>query len=373
MADLLTRKSGVKISADRPPNGGDSFQIILDCCKRDGKFTGWPPGTERLSKLPNADQAYRIVPVDERTLALTAAQPQGVYYAVQTLKQLIAAAPSAEQGRIVIPLADVTDWPDMAERGMWGGDVNDDMPWLTQWKMNLVETHVERVAWAGRSRRHQNSRRNVLNQAREHAVNLVPVITHLDQLPPALFVRYPQLKAVASEDDKKACRNIGDDIQPVCWSQPKAEEILADWLACLAQYPQVSDVMVWLGEEKVSCHCQRCAAVDPFVLQTQVARAALADGQASQTDVAAPHSADPRQLREQCQGIGRRAARSRGHLLRRQPHLRFIARADDLSAPGEVCGGGRRVGMRPAVDRFVSGRLPVDGPAVHQGPDDRVC
>ncbi len=102
-------------------------------------------------------------------------------------------------------------------------------------------------------------------------MNLVPVITHLDQLPPALFVRYPQLKAVASEDDKKACRNIGDDIQPVCWSQPKAEEILADWLACLAQYPQVSDVMVWLGEEKVSCHCQRCAAVDPFVLQTQVA------------------------------------------------------------------------------------------------------
>ncbi len=84
------------------------------------------------------------MPVDERTLALTAAQPQGVYYAVQTLKQLIAAAPSAEQGRIVIPLADVTDWPDMAERGMWGGDVNDDMPWLAQWKMNLVETHVER-------------------------------------------------------------------------------------------------------------------------------------------------------------------------------------------------------------------------------------
>jgi len=99
----------------------------------------------------------------------------------------------------------------------------------------------------------------------------VPVVTHLDQLPPALFVRYPELKGIGGEVDKKAWLAMGDDVQSVCFSQPKAEEILADWLTCMARYPEVSDVMVWLGEENVSCHCPRCAAVNPFVLQTQVA------------------------------------------------------------------------------------------------------
>jgi hypothetical protein len=113
--------------------------------------------------------------------------------------------------------------------------------------------------------------KDLLDRARRHAINLVPVVTHLDQLPPVLFARYPELRGASSEADKKAWRNIGDDIQPVCFSQPKAEEILADWLTCMARYPEVSDVMVWLGEEKVSCHCPQCEAVNPFVLQTQVA------------------------------------------------------------------------------------------------------
>ena len=239
LADVLTRTSGVKVGVNEAKSGVGNVIIVLGLCDDKGKLVTnqMAPGAERLSKLPNADQAYRIVPLNDHTLALTATRPQGIYYAVQTLKQLIAAVPSAAAGKITIPLADVTDWPDMAERGMWGGDVNDDMPWLAQWKMNLIETHIERPLGSD-GRGVAIIPQDLLDRARRHAINLVPVVTHLDQLPPVLFARYPELRGVSSEADKKAWRNIGDDIQPVCFSQPKAEEILADWLTCMARIPR---------------------------------------------------------------------------------------------------------------------------------------
>ncbi len=301
LTDLIARKSGVKqpsqnnfavFRGDRPSppaplpegegsrystankNADDSagaFRIVLGCCGKDGKLAGRAvPGAERLFSLPNAGQAYRIVALEERTLCLVGTRPEGVYYAAKTLGQLLDFSPASPGGQIVIPLLDATDWPDMAERGLWGGDANDDMAWMARWKLNYVQTHAKRFIGPD-GRGIATIPQKLLAEARMHAVKLTPSIAHLDQLPASVFLRYPQLKAVGAPQDEEAWRELGADVHPVCFSQPIAGKILADWLICLGKYPEVKNAVVALGELEEPCRCPKCAAVNPFVLQTRVA------------------------------------------------------------------------------------------------------
>jgi hypothetical protein len=241
------------------------FEILLGVCGKDGRLAGREvPGAARLWALPCREQAYRIAPLDDHTLALAGTHPHGVYYAVQTLKQLLS-PPGQNRDRtmVTVPLAEVTDWPDIAERGLWGGSANQDIAWLAARKMNLVESHVE-LSVRDDGRGSAVIPAGPLAEAQRHAVNFVPIITHLEQFPRSVFVRYPELKAVG---DEKAWRQMGD-IRPVCFSQPAAQQLLSDWLQCLARYPEVTDVNVWLSENEVPCTCPKCKAVNPFVLQT---------------------------------------------------------------------------------------------------------
>ena len=269
LAEVLKKKTGAQIRIGEGRNAETAFQIVIGTCGKDGRLAGRPvPGAERLFTLPSAEQAYRIVPLADHRLALVGTAPQGVYYAAKTFKQLLSASSfNADKATsATIPLAEVTDWPDLAERGLWGGSANEDIEWLAERKMNLVESHVElSLSQDGRGTAVIPTR--LLARAQRHAVKLVPIITHLEQLPPAVFARYPQLKAVG---DEKVWRRIGD-VTPVCFSQPKAQEILVDWLTCLARYPEVTDVNVWLSENEVPCQCEKCKAVNPFVLQTRLA------------------------------------------------------------------------------------------------------
>ena len=67
---------------------------------------------ERLAKLPNSEQAYLIEPLGDDKLVLAALSPKGVYYAAQTMRQLLSRQIGHEA--VSVPLATVTDWPDMA-------------------------------------------------------------------------------------------------------------------------------------------------------------------------------------------------------------------------------------------------------------------
>ena len=227
LAGVLAQKTGTKINVGAGRTGNDMLQIMLGCCGKDGKLAGREvPGVARLATLPNREQAYRIAPLGARTLALVGVRPPGVYYAAKTLKQLISAASSA-QGQATIPMAQVTDWPDLAERGLWGGSANDDIAWMAERKMNLVETHVG-LSVDAHGHGVATISEDLFALARRHAVKLVPIVTHLEQLPADVLGRLPQLKGVGRHDVDSA---------PVCFSQPKAEEILADWLTCLAPMP----------------------------------------------------------------------------------------------------------------------------------------
>ena len=211
MTNLIVRKFGAKSKPDS--TGG--FRIILGCCSKDGKLAGRVvPGADRLFSLPNSAQAYRIVPLEESGLLLVGSRPEGVYYAAKTLGQLLKFIPAANGGQIVIPLLQATDWPDMAERGLWGGDANDDMEWMSRWKMNFVLTHVN-LAIGPDGRGVATIPQELLADARMHDMKLTPIIKHFDQWPASIFLRYPQLKAIGAPPDKKTWRKLGaTSVQP---------------------------------------------------------------------------------------------------------------------------------------------------------------
>ena len=153
--------------------------------------------------------------------------------------------------------------------------------------------------------------------------------------------------------------------------------------------------MVWLGEEKVSCHCPQCEAVNPFVLQTQVALRAWQAAKRVKPTLRLRILLTQGSYDSNAKVLAVVTDRKKGTvpICAKHPEGRSgkwglspfsdvavtyydgnrtydsSRRTDDLSAAGEVCGRGRRVGLRPPVDRLIPGRLPVDWAAIYQSTD----
>lgn len=267
LAALFLEKTGKEMTIDIAENKKAAFEVLIGVCGTDGRLAGRQvPGTERLANLPCPEQGYMIMPLDGRTLALVSTDPKGVYYAAKTLKQLLMPAFAKDASTVEIPLARVTDWPDLIERGLWGGSANADIEWLAERKMNLVESHVS-LSVNEEGRGVAKIPGGLLARAQRNAVNLVPIITHLEQLPGEVFKRFPEVRGMGNPE---AWRKVGS-VMPACFSHPKMQQIMSDWMCSLAQYPEVTDVNVWLSENAVQCECDKCKAINQFVLESQVA------------------------------------------------------------------------------------------------------
>ncbi|MBM4043034.1 MAG: hypothetical protein FJ290_31480, partial [Planctomycetes bacterium] len=120
-----------------------SFTILVGSCDAKGVLDGRKvPGADQLAALRNSDQAYVIAPLpDDKGLAVAALTERGVYHGVKTLRQLL--APHLKGGKVTIPIIAVLDWPDLAERGEWGGSCARDIEAIAEHKMNLVEVHAK--------------------------------------------------------------------------------------------------------------------------------------------------------------------------------------------------------------------------------------
>jgi len=250
------------LAQSRPDN---LFTIRLECASSDAAGAIRAPGVETLAALRNPEQAYLVTPLAANGLTVAALTDRGLYYGCKTVQQLL--RPGLANGRVTIPLAEVRDWPDLAERGEWGGSANADIEWMAERKMNLVESHVDMsIDAAGQGVAKLDE--TLLERGRKHAVKVVPIITHLDQLAGSgIYERYPELKGVG-----KSAKGTwsADQIAP-CFSQPRMPEILAEWFASLASQEGVSDVCVWLSEEQLQCECEHCRAEGQFVLEAKAA------------------------------------------------------------------------------------------------------
>jgi len=249
-------------------SGEKTFEILVGVCDSEGKLMGHPvPGAGDLSKLPNNGQAYVIRPLDDRRLALTALNEPGVYYAAKTLQQLL-------EGRLkdktaMIPLAVVTDWPDLAQRGQNWGSINypffsirREIEWMSRHKLNHIEAewlpkmHPDgHVTWTD-----YGTTSNDVVFARCRALNVVPSLWHLSvaMMYSHVYDVYPELQAKGKAGGYAPCP-----------THPKLPEVLAQYMIPFARMG-ATDINAWLTEgQNIYCSCERCDPETHFAMETR--------------------------------------------------------------------------------------------------------
>ncbi len=242
-----------------------SFEILLGVCDAQGKIEEVTlPEAAALGKRPNPQQAYVIRPVGDNRLVLTALDERGVFYAALTLRQLLESR--FARGKVTLPLVTVTDWPDLAERGQWGGNVDQEqeIKWMASHKLNLVEAHVSlEVNKAGKGIAKADEK--LIELGRRHALKVVPIITHLDHLErTGVYEVFPELRGKG-----ESARQPRHSLVAPCFSQPKLTEVVSEWMASLALQKGVTDICCWLTEHHLQCGCQKCQEVGQYVLETR--------------------------------------------------------------------------------------------------------
>ncbi|OGD23012.1 MAG: hypothetical protein A2W03_04535 [Candidatus Aminicenantes bacterium RBG_16_63_16] len=244
--------------------GSRGFQIRLTLT--DGNC----PEKLRLAirDLPNRDQAYAIEPFFERGrmtgLILAANTPLGLLYAARTLDQLVAVPEGADR-RIDLPEATIVDWPDLVERGEWGGNAAGDLAWLAERKLNVIEVHPK-LGFNPNGSPSANLDPGMLAEGARVGVKIVPIILHLEQLAGTGLFRYHP-ETAATPDPAKP---LPTDYTPgVCFSKPKTVDLLAGWMGLLLDLPGVSEVDVWLSEVEAGCFCPDCRGQNPFAMETR--------------------------------------------------------------------------------------------------------
>ena len=243
---------------------GNAFEILIGVCDAAGKGgdVTLKDAAERKA-VPNREQAYIIRPVGQNRLVLTGLDERGVFYAVQTLRQLLESR--FDKRTVTIPLVSVTDWPDMAQRGEWGEITwfpPEEMEWTARHKMNMVVYNVGfRIGEDGRGEVTDIYPERIAS-ARRHALEMVPFIYHYSILGEStnLFDVYPHLnKGIAMSDDK-VVRDLGEmDMKTVpCPSEPKMAEVLADFMCDIAK-AGATEIDCWLTEgRRFQCPCDLC-------------------------------------------------------------------------------------------------------------------
>ncbi|MHB1458144.1 MAG: LamG domain-containing protein [Armatimonadota bacterium] len=238
------------------------FEILIGICDPDGVIDGIEvPEAIELENLPNKEQAYCISSAIENKIIVTALNERGVFYGVQTLKSLLEGRLSGD--KVTIPMATIVDWPDIGQRGRWGGtfnglminDIDADIEWMSSLKLNLIEACIPyTLVPGGKNVADINS--NALERARLNALRYVPIIPHPDLL--GMFGNaykvMPQIKGKGSAAESEG------RIAP-CASSQDYIRFLTDWMMTLAENAGVTDICGWLTEHPVYCECEDCKKI----------------------------------------------------------------------------------------------------------------
>jgi hypothetical protein len=226
---------------------------------------------QRLKGLPNNTQAYVIRPGGDNLLVLSGLDGRGVYYAARTLGQLLEAGITGKQ--VAIPLAEVTDWPDLDERGLW--NFNEEqvwIPWMASLKLNYAKMVNTRLQTVERGKpNHAEIDRELMFKARNMAFNYLPFILHLNFLHDfGLFQAYPELagKGDSALAGRYFAHKQGNQHRCPCASNPLLATILAEWMADIAAQG-AEETSCWLSERPCQCACPNCTGEGQFVWETR--------------------------------------------------------------------------------------------------------
>lgn len=230
------------------------------------------PHDAELAGLPNADQAYRIRLTDAG-LELTGVTAVGVLYAARTLAQLIGDAPMPDGStRVEVPLVTILDWPDLAERGQWGGDAAWDLERTAALKLNLVEVGVMPGFDEQGKLRLTRITPEIDAAARALGVKALPYVPHLGDLGKTtnIFRWRPELMGVPDPGQP-----LPPDYKPsLCFSKPAAAAFLAELMDEIIRTLHADELNIWLTEEGVPCFCDDCRGQNTYVLEARLLAAA---------------------------------------------------------------------------------------------------
>jgi hypothetical protein len=227
LASLLAARAGRPIRVEGV--GAGPRHIVL---RRTGAAEPLPAKDEKPG--PQSREAYRLS-VSAKGVELSARTSAGVFYAAQTLAQLVEGAGD----RAALPFVEIEDWPSLAYRGVMmdlshGGlptvaEVERQIDFLARWKGNQYyfysELSIELKGYPlinPTARYSQQQVRRIVAYARQRHVDVVPCLEfygHLHDL--FRLERYADLAALPH----------GGELNP---RNPKMQKMVEDWVAQMA-------------------------------------------------------------------------------------------------------------------------------------------
>ncbi len=266
------------------PAGPGAAELVIRLVDINACPNALPAGSaakvRQLPLLPNADQAYIITSAKGHPscIILAAAAPPGLLYAARTLSQLIKIPPQDVQAGTLleIPLPEILDWPDMAQRGNWGWDNRhlnlEFVRRFTRWKLNMFKAGIRSEAdISGKITKFMlfwsdDYSRDVFNppNAAEYGLTVIPYLGHLSSRSEKDWqgIAVPVLPPGAAKP-----RHPG-----FCMSNPDIIRLLAAHMERMAEMIQGygKDIEIWLTENtKIECHCEGCQGKNMYVLEAQ--------------------------------------------------------------------------------------------------------
>ena len=269
------------------PSGG-GFRILAGVLNA---HDAWTPGAaellRKINSLPNREQAYVVRPNGANGLLLAAAHAKGLYYAVSTLHQLL--EDSFAGRNVTVPLAEIVDWPDMEERGIWNfpqayepdpGMPAQWIPWLASLKLNYGEMPHAILNPVERGKKATATINTaLLQEAQMRAFIYQPVITHLNFLHDlGLYRAYPELAGLGDGAlaGRYAAHKQGNWHRVPYAGHPLLRQVLSEWMVSIASQG-AGEVNCWLSERPAEDqHPDTLAASQP-VLEARACVAAWQD------------------------------------------------------------------------------------------------
>jgi hypothetical protein len=256
---------------------GKSFEIWVGVAGGEGGLGDRGKALiKRLVTVPNSDQAYVIYPEGDKRLILSGLNAKGVFYAAVTLFQLL--KPYLTPQRAVIPLAEVVDWPDLEERGLWNfPDPANWIPWLGSLKLNygkMADTRIQPVKRGEKNRAEINS--GLMKKAGLMGFNYLPYIIHYNFLKDSgLYSAYPELAGVGDRAlaGRYFAHKIGDEHRVPNASHPLFAKILAEWMMDIASQG-AKEASCWLSERPAESGDKETGSAGQFVWEARATVAA---------------------------------------------------------------------------------------------------
>ena len=256
---------------ETPPDDNSTFTLLLGLLDSEGKVGGIKiPGGGRLSKLPNNDQAYRIVPIGEETLAVAALNPAGLAFGARTLAQLIEAGSS--EGRVDLPLVEIVDWPDLEERGVWNFPQTEEwVEWMSEMKLNYgnLNPDVKKIERGEPNKMTLDT--ELIDFSTERGFRMTPQIVHLNFLHGFnLFQAYPELAGLGDEAlaGKYFAHKQGPQHRVPDASNPILIDLLTEWMEDIASQGSM-DICCWLTERPATDTRRVALEEGQFVLEAR--------------------------------------------------------------------------------------------------------